>query len=251
LFGKKAKAPDYSGVLKEFDQSRQRQNDITASVRPETTKINEKFGTDASSLTAALQQKSGALGRGYIRDAGTSATNLGNNLADSLKQRVMRETPEMQRQLRESMAASGGLNRGAVGAGMSRVAVGQAQELGSGMRDITAQELAHKQQAIDTVFNTDQDTLKFATGLDYQTLQKLMDAGRTDIIQEAANLLDTERSINSAKAGLLGQGADAASAASAANAANQNDLISAIVGGIGKGAGYSFGNEAGSMRKVG
>lgn len=240
LLNKKAKAPDYSGVMRELDASGARQRDITASVRPQTTTLNNKFGTDANSLTAALQSKSQAMGREYIRDAGSASTNLGNNLADTLKQRVLRNTPELQRSLREGMAASGGLNRGAVGAGMSRVAVGQAQELGSGLRDISAQELAAKNKAIDTVFNTDQDTLRTATGLDYQTLQKLLDSGRTDIITEAANLLDSERSINSAKAGILGAGADSASAASAASAANQNDLISALLGGIGKGVGYSF-----------
>lgn len=239
-FGKRAKAPDYSGVLRELDKSGARQRDIATSVRPETTKLNEQFGTDAGSLTAALQAKSQALGRNYIRDAGSSATNLGNNLADTLKQRVLRQTPELQRQLREGMAASGGLNRGALGAGLSRVAVGQAQELGSGLRDITAQELAAKQRAIDTVFNTDQDTLRTATGLDYQTLQTLLNAGRTDIIQEAANLLDSERSINSAKAGILGAGADAASAASAASAARANDLVAALAAGLGQTAGYVF-----------
>ncbi|TXH56266.1 MAG: hypothetical protein E6Q97_06675 [Desulfurellales bacterium] len=243
LLSKKAKAPDYSGVLRELDASGRRQREIATSVRPQTTAVNQQFGANASSLTAALQNKSQALGRDYIRDAGSSATNLGNNLADTLKQRVLRQTPELQRQLREGMAASGGLNRGALGAGLSRVAVGQAQELGSGLRDITAQELAAKQKAIDSVFNTDQDTLRTATGLDYQTLQALLNAGRTDIIQEAASLLDSERSINSAKAGILGAGADAASASSAASAANQNDLIAALLQGIGKGAGYAFENR--------
>lgn len=240
LLSKKAKAPDYSGVLRELDASGRRQREIATSVRPQTTVVNQEFGSNAASLTAALQNKSRAMGRDYIRDAGSSATSLGNNLADALKQRVLRQTPELQRQLREGMAASGGLNRGALGAGLSRVAVGQAQELGSGLRDITAQELAAKQKAIDTVFATDQATLKTATGLDYQTLQTLLDAGRTDIIQEAANLLDSERSINSAKAGILGAGADAASASSAASAARTNDLIAALSSGIGQSAGYLF-----------
>lgn len=244
LLKKRAKAPDYSGVLRAVDESGQRQRTISTGVRPQTTALNQNFGTQAGSLTSALKTKSAALGRDYIRDAGASATNLGNNLADTLKQRVLRETPELQRQLREGMAASGGLNRGAVGAGMSRVAVGQAQELGSGLRDITAQELAAKQRSIDTVFNTDQDTLRTATGLDYQTLQTLLNAGRTDIIQEAANLLDSERSVNSAKAGILGAQADATSASSAANAANQNDLTAAIIANLSKGLGYAFDKKA-------
>lgn len=240
LFGKKAKAPNYSALFGQLDQSGARQREIIMGVRPQTTAMNQDYGNKVTSLTDALKADSSRLGRTYLRDVSSASNALGTNLSASLASRVNRETPELQRQLRESLASTGGLGRGAAGAAMTRLAVNQANQIGEGNRDIATQELAAKQRALDTVFNADQETLFKATGLNYDTLQKLFYAGRQDLIDEAAQLVDEERSRTQAKVGLMGGQINTAFAQDVANTSRQNDLISALLSGLGQAAGYQW-----------
>lgn len=243
LFSKKAKAPNYGQLFNQLDQSGQRQRDIIGSVRPQTTQMNTQYGQNVSGLTQALTQKNDAMGRDYLRDVSSASTALGNNLSDTLRQRVSQQTPEMMRQMKEQMAATGGLNRGASSAALANLAVGQANQIGQGQRDIANQELANRTKALDTVFQADQATLMKATGLDYDTMQKLWYSGRGDLIDEAAQLVQEEQMRNSQKMGLMGSQMQMDFAGSTANAARQNDLISSLLSSMGTAAGYKFAGE--------
>lgn len=243
LFSKKAKAPNYSALFGQLDKSGAQQREIITGVRPQATAINENYGNKVTSLTDALKADSSKLGRTYLRDVSSASDALGNSLSNTLASRINRNTPELQRQLRESLAATGGLGRGAASAAAANLAVSQANQIGEGNRDIVNQQLAARQKALDTVFNADQETLFKATGLNYDTLQKLFYAGRQDLIDEAAQLVAEERSRNQAKVSLMGGQASAAFAQDVANTSRQNDLISALLSGLGQAAGYQWGNK--------
>lgn len=232
LAGKKKapKAPDYSALIPQINASTTERKRLAESTRSSLAPINQKFGTDAKDLSAALLSKTKAAGSEYLDQASNAASLRSRSLVDSLKQDVLDAQPDITQSLKENLAATGGLQRGSARVAFREQATNAAREVARGSTAIRQDELASRQKALDTIFNTNQDALLKATGLDYDTAKALAAMGRVDLLREAAELAAAEQDRTNALLGIAQNNMAANTAAQAARNQNRADLNSALIG---------------------
>lgn len=145
--------------------------------------------------------------------------------------------PEIQAQLKESLAATGGLGRGAATAAFSRAGQAAAEEIGRGETAIQTQRLQGLQDAAKTVFGADLGAIQQATGLDASSLETLFQSGRQDLIREAQSIMQAERDRTQNRLAIEANANTYNIAQQTADAAGQNALTQALLEQLGRGAG--------------
>lgn len=227
---KAPKTPDYTPLINQVNATTAERKRLAENTRSSLAPINEKFGTDAKDLSAAMLSKTKAAGSEYLDQASNAASLRSRSLIDSMKQDVLDEQPGITQSLRENLAATGGLNRGSANTAFREQATNTANQISKGATAIRQGELASREDALKTIFNTNQDTLMKATGMDYDTIKALASMGRDDLIQEAAELAAAETDRANALIGIA-QNRNASDLASqAARNSNRSDMNSALIG---------------------
>lgn len=240
---KKQKAPDMAAIKNEINSSANRQNEIAANQRTGLAPMTTQYGTDMRGLSDDYQAKTKAAAGEYIQDQATASEGLNRSLSDTLKQNVLSQQPELQRQLREGLAASGQMRNGAAGAAQAGLANSLAQQIGQGQREIQTMDLQARQQALQVANSMNDNALQTATGMNRDTLNQVFASGRQDLIDEATALLNIEANRSEGIVGALqGQNTYDLASQSAANA-NSNQLQSSLTGLIGSVAGRYSGSS--------
>lgn len=216
MFGKKKKVqtPDYTPLINEIKAGAERQKGLVTTVRPESTAMGEQYKKDIGAATEASQEQARQSSKNFLQDIGKSTQVEGQQLSDILRSRVLGAQPELQKQNREAMAATGGLQRGAAVKGAQQIQQQASQKIAEGEQEIALQQQQAINQAKTQAQNLDQQLINDKLGIDKDTLMKLYDTGRTDLINEANALLGIEQTTG-------GQVLDVMKAQQGANLAGQ------------------------------
>lgn len=232
MFGKKKKVstPDYTPLINEIKAGAQRQKGIATSVRPQTTQMGEQYKKDIGASTEASQAEARKSSSQFLQDIGKSTQVQGQQLSDILRSRTLGAQPELQKQLREQMAATGGLQRGAAVKGAQQLQGQAAQQIAQGEQEIALQQQNAINQAKTQAQNLDQQLISDKLGIDKDTLMKLYDTGRMDLINEASSLLGIEQTAGQNITSLMGAQISANQASEIASAQNRQALLDSLTG---------------------
>lgn len=234
---KKPKGPDMAAITNTMNQSAARQNQIASSLRGNLAPLTSNYATGVRGLADDLTAKTKAAAGEYIQNQATASEGLNRSLSDTLKQNVLSQQPELARQLREGLAASGQLRGGAAAAAQAGLSNQLAQQIGQGQREIQTQDLQARQRALETAMQMNDQALNNATGLNKDALQAVFASGRADLIDEATALINIEANRAGGIVGVQQNQIQYDLARQAADAANANQLQSSLTGLIGSVAG--------------
>lgn len=226
---KKPKTPDYSALINSLNASGQRQRGYITGLRPQLQPLSDQFRTGTSALSGQYRGNVAGRGQQFVGDVGNAASAVGTNLSDQLKRHTLEAQPELQQGLRESLAATGGLHRGAASIAAQRQNIEAGRQIGEGQSDIALNELQGRQSALGQVFGADTDAAAKSLGIDTGALQALFNSGREDLIREAQALIDEEAGRVSSIAGLQGAALDSRYGADLAASQNRDDLIQSLL----------------------
>ncbi len=232
IFGKKksVSTPDYTPLINEIKAGAERQKGIATSVRPESTQMGEQYKKDIGASTEASQAQARQSSQQFLQDIGKDTQVQGQQLSDILRSRVLGAQPELQKQLREQMAATGGLQRGAAVRGSQELGQQAVGQIAQGEQEIALQQQNAINQAKTQAQNLDQQLISDRLGIDKDTLLKLYDTGRTDLINEANSLLGIEQTAGQSITSLMGAQIGAQQAAETTNAQNRQALLDSLTG---------------------
>lgn len=223
---KKSKAPDLTPIINMANQSSQRQGEIASNVRGQLAPLTQDFSKGVQGLATGLQSQVASNADQYVRQQETASQAMNRSLSDELKQRVLSTQPELQRQLREGLAASGQLRSGAAAAANMGLSNELASQIGQGQTKIQQADLMARQAALETAMQMNEKALYSATGLNKDALSAVFASGRADLIDEATALIEAEKSRLNAVGGLAQNQSIYGLAAQSAADQNRNQLIS-------------------------
>src|SRR6185369_6021604 len=190
---KKPKAVNVTPLLQSIQQGADRQRQQIGTLRPSLQPFTQSFQTGTTGAVNEAQNASRAASTKYLQDIGQTFDRTGDQFAQTLSQRTLEQQPVQQQALRENLAATGGLQRGAASRATTQLAGQTAQDLARGQTDLALQQAQEKQNAIrsatEKIYNIDQDTIKSKLGIDRDTLATVFQTGRQDLIDEAMQLL--------------------------------------------------------------
>jgi len=236
---KKKKEPpqaDVTGLLNQINVGKQRQSDIAANAYGQLPGKAEQYKTDVGIELTAAEDAARQKSQQFLSDIGKDTTLQGKKLSDILAQRVLERQPELQKQMRNAVAGTGGLQRGAAVIGGEQLATQASKDISTGNEDIALQQQEAMNQAKEKVFNLDQGLVQQRLGINKDMLTALFDIGRTDLINEAMTMLGIEQNAQTESLAVQGfqTNQDLASRMAAAEAANKSksDLLSGGIKGL-------------------
>lgn len=195
LFGGRQRQPtfDISGIQRQLRLGGQEQRGIVTGLRPQLQPFTEQF--QARLGEALAQRKAGGLASREQLLAGV--TDVGGQQATlrraELQKQVLGLSPQLQQQILEAQAATGGIQRGSTQVQLGQLAQQQGVALAGGLADIEGQRLAQEQQVNEIIFGAEERELQEVLGIDTAVAQQLLQLGRGDLLQEAAELLEISR----------------------------------------------------------
>lgn len=242
LFGKQGGGPSPINTRPLNDtvaRGRDEQQNIIRNLRSQLQPITDRFGTQLQETLAATQGKREALGNKFRADVEAGLNREGSQLFRTLSEQALRNVPAIQNQLRETLAATGGLQRGSANVALSQPLLDANAAITQGAQDIALQNQQFLNQNLQRTFELDDNFLQQELGINRDVLIQALNSGREDLIQEATLLLDEAQQ---RQADLLGIDQFAISGQIAQDAAKrqerlqrQSDLIgagSSILGGF-------------------
>ena len=203
---------------------------LISGIKPQTDPLSTEFQAANKMATEQAQQRRRALADKFMGDVQKGQSQFGQAQFDKAKQQVLGALPELQRAARENAAATGGLKRGAAAEMVQRPVTEAAATLGTAAGDIALQSQIASQNALDKVFTGDRAFELERLGIDRATAQTLLDAGRTDILQEALGLVGVEDQLTTDLLGIEQMRMEAEAAKEAGKAQRRSALTSALIG---------------------
>ena len=198
LFGKKPKGIDTAALQAILNQGADKQRQI----------IETGF-QDVAPLRGEFEQRRQALGQSFEQGANQRAQQFGQQLQQvespdfvrrqqaKARELAFRGLPAAQQNIREQLAATGGLNRGAAITALSQPVLQAAQAARDESFNIEqaarGRDIARRQAAIQTVFETGQGAALERLGIDRQTANVLLETGRSDILDRAFKIAGIEQ----------------------------------------------------------
>ena len=215
----------------------------------------------AAPLLGQFEERRQALGQSFEEGANQRAQQFGRQLQQvespdfvrrqqaRARELAFRGLPAAQQNIREQLAATGGLNRGAAITALSQPVLQASQAARDEAFNIEqaarGRDIARRQTAIDTVFQTGQGAALERLGIDRQTANVLLETGRSDILDRAFKLAGIEAGRTQ---GLLDI-EQTRQLQEIARAQEKNARRGALLGGLGSlaGAGLGFGLGGGAF----
>lgn len=241
---KKVKTPDLTPLFQANDASAGTQKQTAQALTGKLAPLSDTYEQNRGNLSQSLVDSVASRGKQFQAEQATLGDTAARNLSNSLRQNVLSAQPEIQEQLRSSLAASGGLQRGAAPAAFARAGQEAARAIGQGEATIQQQRLQGLQQASQQVFGADVGAVSQATGLDADTLNVLLSSGREDLIREAQQLIEIERNRVSNQLQLQQNQNTAQLAQDAARAQGSNALLQSLLQAGGQAIGSYYGSKA-------
>lgn len=127
--------------------------------------LNDPYKADIASQVTGASTATKALGDQYVADTTHASDALGSSLSDSLQQRIMQANQGNTQALKESLAATGGLQRGGADAAFQTNAANVVNQIGQGNQAITQQQLAARLGAMGTAYGNNNTMIGTGLGL--------------------------------------------------------------------------------------
>lgn len=183
-------------------------NILEQGLRKQKSVLGQGF-TQLPGLGKGFEQKAGQLGEEFV----TGATGRAQEFARGLQQvedpsfvkreqgkaqeLAFRNLPAVQQQIRENLAATGGLQRGAATRAL-QAPVLQASRAASDagfqiQQQAAGREIERKERGLDTIFQTEQGAALTKLGIDRNTASILLQTGREDILNKAMSIAGIEQ----------------------------------------------------------
>lgn len=195
--GKKPKGIDTGALLNILNQGAANQRSLVETAFGETPKLLNRFESTSQQLGEAFekgaQQRAQQFAQGlqqvespeFVRQQQAKAREL-----------AFRNLPTAQQNIREQLAATGGLGRGAAIRALTQPVL-QAQQTAADQsfaiqQDAARRDIGRRQTALDTIFRTGQGAALQRLGIDRETAQVLLETGRSDILDRAFKLAGIE-----------------------------------------------------------
>jgi len=252
LFGQTTQAPNYNQLLA---QNQTNYNNQLSMAQGLPSQINAQFPG---------YQQQGQAAAGALNNAGA---NVNQNLTNAIGQLYSptgpavtaaqnanqmaqyANVPASQNAVAQSLAASGGFQRGNAGVQMAQPVLQAAQRTGLGNQQIQAQNLQQgqqaQQQAASQIANLSDAQAQSIFGMSAQQANNMLQYGTQAQIQSVQDALNASQQYNQANLGIL----NAQQGANYATSAAQSQLNNQMLGGLGQlaGAGLSLlGNGSGA-----
>jgi hypothetical protein len=215
----------------------------------------KNYGTEAGQLGADYEGKANQIGEDYQK----SLSTLGQADKDAAERAIAMKSrqssaqiPLAQQSIREALAATGGLRTGSAGRALAQPVV-QAQQQTADLADTLAiqnlgKQSARQEKGVDALYNSKAGAALQRFGLDKETMNTLLQSGRTDLITRATQLLGISSQEVANLLGIGGINVNNSLAQTAAANANQNSIVEALMkmggGLIGQGVGGSSNDKA-------
>jgi len=199
-FGKRKKpAPiDVTPLAKTIQQGASRQRQAVGNVRPGLAPFTGNLVGGTNQAVQEAEQARRGLSSQYLSDVGRTFDNTGEEFANTLSRRLSQQQPAAQQALRENLAATGGLNRGAASRASTNLAGDFARSLAEGQENLALNQAQEKSGAIraatEKIYGMDEDFVNKKLGVSRDTLATVFQTGREDLIREAEALLGIDRS---------------------------------------------------------
>ncbi len=188
--GGSPKPIDTRGLRDTVIKGRDEQQNLIRQLRPGLQPLTDRFGNQLQDTLAATQGKREALGNKFRSDLEQGLTNQGSQLFRTLSEQAFRNVPAIQDQLRQTLAATGGLDRGSAGVALTQPVLDAQAAVSQGAQDIALQNQQFLNQQLQRTFELDEEFLNTELGINRDIIIQALNSGREDLIQEATLLLD-------------------------------------------------------------
>jgi len=197
LFGKKPKGIDTGMLQAILQQGLEKQKGTIEEGYSKLPALTQKFEDTSGRLGEEFQ--TGAMNRAQQYAQGlqqVESPDLVRQQQAKAQELAFRNLPAAQQAIKENLAATGGLQRGAAIRALQAPvlqASQQASDMGFQIQEqAQLRNIARKEQALDTIFETGQGAALQKLGIDRGTASVLLNTGREDILNRAMALADIE-----------------------------------------------------------
>lgn len=230
LFGNKnAPSVNYQPLIDQINASKQKQTDIASALPGQIQQNSNTYTAGINNALTNYQNSANTTAKNFLSSIGSATDSQGKQLSDVLAQRVLSTTPQQQQALREGLAATGGLQRGAANKAFTDLATTQAQQIGQGQEAIVAQQNQARINALNTVQNMDESVIQNTLGVTKDQLLQVYNSGNQALINEANQLLGIEQTANNDLLGVTAGQINANLAQQQQNNAQQQALYNALL----------------------
>lgn len=261
--GGKSKVPSLdTGALERIRaDSEAKKKSLITGLRPGLQPFSTQFQTQRADLSRQIPTTTeNTIGQYRTDLAGVGAQEkaAGNLATQNFREQSFRDVPELQRSIRESLGGSGLLQNAAAASTLARPTL-EANRAARDFESQTAQnqiqnEASRQTGLASTGFNARTSAMKDKLGLDKETIDYLTSIGRTDLIDEANNLLGVEEQAGADKLGIEQARQANEMAKAAANASRRSGVLSSLgslagagIGAFGGPMGVALGSQLGGM----
>jgi hypothetical protein len=237
LLAKHANAPDLSGVFKEIDASGANQRELINALPAELKKQYDAYTASNAAAGTALQTGMSSVGEKLKAETaalyGPDAPAV-RAAMDASKTAIYADLPGQQAAIRQALAATGGFDRGTAGKQLAAPVLQAGQQYGQQIANITAQQLAAKQNAtknaIDTVARMDENTLTQLFGMSRDQATAILNGNRQDLKDQMTDLVNQSTQQTNQKLGAMGANLSNQYQQKVAEAAQSNAQTNAWIG---------------------
>lgn len=218
LMGGKASAPDIGPLLDAINREAQTQTSLAKNLPGQLSPLGPKYQAGVKGALSDAEKARQTSAQEFLNQLGQNQTLTGQSLNDLLTRQAYANVPGQEEKIRENLAATGGLQRGAAATLLGQPELQAAEQVQQGLGQLNLQQQQQRAAALDKINTMDENFIQQKLGIDRDTLTALYQTGREDLINEANQLLgisqnQTQQLLGAEEFGLEGQ--------IAANAANQ------------------------------
>lgn len=207
---------------------------------------NAPYQADIAGQVSGAQDATKELGNQYVADTTHASDALGSSLSDSLNQRIMQANQGATQQLKESLAATGGLERGGADAAFAGNAANTMNQISQGQQGITQQQLAARLGAMGTAYGNNNSMIGTGLGLNTGATNTVLgnNIDEQGNYYNGLNNIEQTRANNVLGAQTLGINSDLASTAASNQATGA--LLGSTIGAAGTVVGGMYGGPMGA-----
>jgi len=205
-------APDLSALFKTIDEAGVNQRQLINALPVEIKKQYEEYKASNAAAGTALQTGTEALGEKLKAETqklyGADAPAV-QAAMDAQKTAIYANLPEQQNAIRQALAATGGFDRGTASKQLAAPVLQAGQQYGQAVANITAEQLAKKQdserQVINTINTMDNNVLQSLFGMSKDQALQIMTSNRQDLKDQMTDLVAQSTQQTQQKLGVQGQ----------------------------------------------
>lgn len=235
---------DVSPLINQTNSSANTQTQLANLLLQKLQGYNAPYQSDISGQVAGAKADTTALGNKYIGDVTHASDALGSSLSDSLNQRILQGNQGNVQALKESLAATGGLQRGGADAALIGNAATVANNIGQGQQGIVQAQLAARLGATDTAYGSNNAMIGTGLGLNTGASNTVLNNNVNATTNNGNSLLGIEQNRNNNLLGALSTKINSDTAQEAAGNQMVGNLIGAGIGATGSVAGGMYGGRA-------